>query len=153
MNLRASILFLLALTVPAVAAERIDYLKEIKPLLSGACYQCHSETQQKGGLRLDTGANALKGGEEGPVIIPGKSDESLLIKAVMGVAKNLPRMPYKKSPLDDEKVALLKQWIDEGAKSPADEKAESVLHWAFLPPPPSVKVPAEIGRASCRERV
>ena len=142
MNLRASILFLLALTVPAVAAERIDYLKEIKPLLSGACYQCHSETQQKGGLRLDTGANALKGGEEGPVIIPGKSDESLLIKAVMGVAKNLPRMPYKKSPLDDEKIALLKQWIDEGAKSPADEKAESVLHWAFVPPPPSVKVPA-----------
>ncbi|MEO6336128.1 MAG: PSD1 and planctomycete cytochrome C domain-containing protein [Verrucomicrobiota bacterium] len=141
MNLRVSILFLAALTVPAVAEERVNYLKEIKPLLSGACYQCHSETQQKGGLRLDTGANARKGGEKGAVIVPGKSDESLLIKAVMGVAKDMARMPYKKSPLDDEKIALLKKWIDEGASSPTDEKAESVLHWAFVPPPSLIAVP------------
>ena len=142
MNWLVRILSLMALTVPALSAEQVNYLKEIKPLLSGACYQCHSETQQKGGLRLDTGANARKGGEKGAVIVPGRSDESLLIKAVMGVAKDLPRMPYKKSPLDDEKVALLKKWIDEGAKSPANEKAESVLHWAFVPSPAVVPVPS-----------
>ncbi len=141
MNLRVSILLFASIVSPAIAAERIDYLKEIKPILSGACYQCHSETQQKGGLRLDTGANALKGGEKGPVIVPGKNEESLLIKAVSGTAKDLPRMPYKKTPLDDEKIALLKRWIDEGAKSPANEKAQSVLHWSFVPPPEKIPVP------------
>ncbi len=105
MNLRASILLFLGFAAPTFAAEPVDYAKEIKPILSGVCYQCHSETQQKGGLRLDTGANARKGGEKGPVIIPGKSEESLLIKAVSGTAKDLPRMPYKKTPLDDEKIA------------------------------------------------
>jgi len=139
---RAAIFCFLASLMPLGAADSVDYTKEIKPLLSGACYQCHSATQQKGGLRLDTGANALKGGEKGAVIIPGKSAESLLIQAVSGTAKDLPRMPYKKTPLSDDKIALLKRWIDQGAKSPADEKAESVLHWAFVPPPAVVPVPA-----------
>ena len=140
MNLRAFFL-LIAMPVSMLAAERVDYLKEIKPILSGACYQCHSETQQKHNLRLDTAAFALKGGDNGPAIVPGKSEESLLIKAVQGTAKDLARMPYKKTPLDEEKIALIKQWINEGAHAPSDEKAESVLHWAFVPPPAEVPVP------------
>lgn len=123
------------------SAEAVDYMKEIKPILSTACYQCHSETQQKHGLRLDTAASAIKGGQSGPAIVPGKSEESLLIKAVQGVAKDLPRMPFKKSPLDEEKVALLKRWIDEGAKAPADEKPDAVLHWSFVPPAQIVPMP------------
>ncbi len=142
MILRIGILLLMSYSAPVFAAESVDYLKEIKPLLSGACYQCHSETQQKHGLRLDTAAFALKGGTNGPAIVPGKSQESLLIKAVKGMAKELPRMPFKKTPLDDEKIALLEKWIDEGAKAPANEKAESVLHWAFVPPPQKVSVPS-----------
>jgi hypothetical protein len=141
MNLRASILLFSALSLSSFAAEPVDYTKEIKPILSGVCYQCHSETQQKGGLRLDTGANARKGGEKGAIIVPGKSEESLLIQAVSGTAKDLPRMPYKKSPLGDEKIALLKRWIDEGAKSPADEKSEAILHWSFIPPEKNIPVP------------
>lgn len=141
MNFRATIFIFCALTTPVWAGEAVDYTKEIKPILSGICYQCHSETQQKHGLRLDTAAYALKGGQSGPAIVPGKSEESLLIKAVSGTAHDLARMPFKKTPLDDEKIALLKRWIDQGAKSPADEKAESVLHWAFVPCPAVVPVP------------
>ena len=125
-----------------LAAEPVDYMKEIKPILSTACYQCHSETQQKHGLRVDTAASAIKGGQSGAAIVPGKSDESLLIKAVQGTAKDLARMPYKKSPLDEEKIALLKRWIDEGAKAPADEKTDAILHWSFVPPPAVVAVPS-----------
>ena len=135
--------FLTLVALPALA-QRVDYMKEIKPILSTACYQCHSETQQKHGLRVDTAASAIKGGQTGPAIIPGKSQESLLIKAIQGTAKDLARMPYKKSPLDEEKVALLKRWIDEGAHAPVDEKTDAVMHWSLVPPaekisPPSVK--------------
>ncbi len=61
MNLRVAILFFIGLAAPLFAGDSVNYLKEIKPILSQACYQCHSATQQKGGLRLDTGANARKG--------------------------------------------------------------------------------------------
>ncbi|MGI8965272.1 MAG: DUF1549 domain-containing protein, partial [Limisphaerales bacterium] len=141
MNLRVAILFFIGLAAPLFAGESVNYLKEIKPILSQACYQCHSATQQKGGLRLDTGANARKGGEKGMVIIAGKSEESLMIQAIKGIAKDLPRMPFKKTPLDDDKIALLKKWIDEGAQSPADEKSDAIVHWAFIPPPKNVPVP------------
>jgi hypothetical protein len=133
MNVRFGILAF-AVGCLSVSAQTVDYMKEIKPILSSYCYQCHSETQQKHGLRVDTAANAIKGGQSGPAIVPGKSEESLLIQAVMGTAKDLARMPYKKSPLEEEKIALLKRWIDQGAKAPADEKTDAVLHWSFVPP-------------------
>ncbi len=124
-----------------LAAEPVDYMKEIKPILSTACYQCHSTTQQKHGLRADTAAALFTGGQSGPAVVAGKGEESLLIKAVQGTAKDLPRMPYKKSPLDEEKIALLKRWVDEGAKAPANEKPDAILHWSFVPPPAVVEVP------------
>src|SRR5687768_10161107 len=137
MRLTAAIVSLLVAAGPAFA-EPVDYMKEIKPILSTACYQCHSETQQKHGLRVDTAAAILKGGDAGPAIVPGKSEDSLLIKAVQGVAKDLARMPYKKSPLDEEKIALLKRWIDEGAKAPADEKPDAIMHWSFVRSPDKI---------------
>ncbi|MDB6025388.1 MAG: cytochrome [Verrucomicrobiales bacterium] len=140
-NQRLGIVAAVWLTVTG-SAESVNYMKEIKPILSTACYQCHSATQQKHNLRVDTATSILKGGDHGPAIVRGKSDESLLIKAVQGVAKDLSRMPFKKAPLDEEKIALLKRWIDEGAKAPADEKPDAVLHWSFVPPPSTVAVPA-----------
>lgn len=126
----------------SLLAEPVNYMKEIKPVLSTACYQCHSATQQKHGLRVDTAAAILKGGQSGAAIVPGDSANSLLIKAVQGTAKDLSRMPYKKGPLEDEKVALLKRWIDEGAHAPANEKPDAVMHWSFVPVAESLPVPA-----------
>jgi len=65
-------------------AAPVDYLREIRPLLSQNCYQCHGASQQKHGLRLDTAALAVKGGEHGPAILPGRSDASLLVQVLMG---------------------------------------------------------------------
>ena len=75
---------------PAVDRE-IDFEKEIRPLLSSRCLKCHSSKKQKGGLRLDLRTAALKGGDSGAVIQPGKSAESRLVLMVAGKAKK--RMP------------------------------------------------------------
>ena len=124
------------LIVPALgqAAPPVDYAADIKPLLATHCYQCHAATQQKGGLRLDTAIAALKGGSHGPGLKAGSSRESLLIKAIEGAHPELSRMPYKKPPLAPAKIALLKRWIDEGAKAPANERPDKSTHWAFTKP-------------------
>src|SRR5665213_4336928 len=62
----------------------VDYVTEIKPLLARHCTSCHGTEKQKSGLRLDTGAAAAKGGDNGAAIEPGKSAESLLIQAITG---------------------------------------------------------------------
>jgi hypothetical protein len=122
---------LLGVGTPAFA---VDYLKEVKPLLTETCYKCHGASQQKGSLRMDTAAFMLKGGDAGPSYQPGRSGESLLIKVVKGEHDDISRMPYKKPPLTEAQIKLLAAWIDEGAKAPADEKPESGKHWAFIPP-------------------
>src|SRR5690348_7079391 len=84
--------WLMGLVVTASAAvasgddspEAVDYVQDIKPILSRRCYSCHGALKQKNDLRLDTAALAAKGGSGGPAIVPGKSGESLLIDAVTG---------------------------------------------------------------------
>src|SRR5262245_7453518 len=56
--------------------------KQVWPLLSSRCVSCHSAEKQKGGLRLDSRAALLKGGDTGPALVPGKTKESLLLQAV-----------------------------------------------------------------------
>ncbi len=119
---------------PAQIRAAIDYVREVKPMLAEHCYKCHGASQQKGELRVDTAAFTLKGGENGAGFKPGKSAESLLILAVKGAHDSISRMPYKKPPLTEAQVALLAQWIDEGAKAPLDEAPESARHWSFIPP-------------------
>ncbi|NBV22951.1 MAG: DUF1549 domain-containing protein [Proteobacteria bacterium] len=124
----------IAASAVTLAAAPVDYVKEIQPLLAQHCYQCHGATQPKHGLRLDTAASAIKGGQTGPAIQPGKSSDSLLVQVITGSHKDITRMPYKKAPLTDAQIALVRQWIEEGAKAPANEQPGSKLHWAFLAP-------------------
>ena len=128
----------------AAAGAPVDYARDVKPLLAAHCYKCHGATQQKNGLRLDTAASALKGGENGPAYQPGSSRGSLLLQVAKGAHAEIPRMPYKRAALDEAAIATLAAWIDEGAKAPDGEQPDSAQHWAFLPPvrPP---VPAVTG--------
>ncbi len=124
----------IAASTAALTAAPVDYVKEIQPLLAQHCYQCHGATQPKHGLRLDTAAFALKGGQNGPAILPGKSSDSLLVQVISGTHKDITRMPYKKPALPDAQIALVRQWIDEGAKAPANEQPGSKVHWSFIAP-------------------
>jgi hypothetical protein len=129
-----AILFAAGATTLVRGAEPVDYVQQVKPLLAETCYKCHGASQQKGGLRMDTAALALKGGDTGPAFKPGKSADSLMIQAVLGTHPDISRMPYKKPPLTEPQIALLKNWVDQGAKAPGDEKPEVARHWAFIPP-------------------
>ncbi len=106
---------------------------DVRPLLLRHCTMCHGALKQEGGLRLDTGDLIRQGADSGPVIVPGKSDESLLLAAVTR-AEN--RMPADAEPLSEADTALLRRWIDRGAEAPRGEPtpADPRQHWAFQPP-------------------
>jgi hypothetical protein len=122
------------LSTSAVQAAPVDYLREVKPLLAQRCYQCHGAAQQKSGLRLDTVALALKGGEHGPSFKVGNSAESLLIQVVKGAHADIAQMPYKKPPLIHAEIDLLVAWIDQEPKADLSERPESAKHWSFVAP-------------------
>jgi hypothetical protein len=117
------------------AAADVDYLKQVKPLLEARCYACHGALKQKGGLRLDTAALAIQGGDSGPAVVAGDPAKSELIGRV--TAKGDERMPpeHEGEPLTAAQVDLLRKWVAAGALHPADEKPEADPrdHWAFKP--------------------
>ncbi|QDU25256.1 Planctomycete cytochrome C [Anatilimnocola aggregata] len=129
----ALLLGLFLVPTPSPAAP-VDYTREVKPLLQATCVKCHGAGTQKSDLKLDTAAGAMKGGVSGPSVVPGKASESLLIQSIEGNHDYIPKMPYKRPPLDAAQVALLKRWIDEGATAPTDEKPSDDRHWAFIAP-------------------
>jgi mono/diheme cytochrome c family protein len=118
--------------------HQVDFVHEIQPIFSKDCYECHGPEKQKGGLRLDSKVAALKGGDSGPLLVSGKSKESLLIQAVEGSKADLARMPKKRDPLSAEQLALLRTWIDQGASWPDDApvavRKDWRKHWAFKAP-------------------
>jgi hypothetical protein len=99
--------------------QRINIFEnEVRPLLAAECYECHGEEKAKGGLRLDHIDLILKGGDNGPAIVPGKSGESLLIEAIHRSDPDF-EMPPKKA-LTGAQVALLETWIASGATWPEE---------------------------------
>jgi hypothetical protein len=119
----------------SASAEPVDYVRDVKPILKERCFACHGALRQKSGLRLDSAALIRKGGKGGPVVVARKSDESPLIDAVLG--RGRPRMPPEKEgpPLTVAQIAVLRAWIDAGAKTPDESAPEDPRkHWAFRPP-------------------
>jgi mono/diheme cytochrome c family protein len=100
--------------LPAPVAHKIDFTKEIKPIIEKSCANCHGHGRSKGDFRVDNGETFRKGGDSGSPIVPGKSAESLLIELVMGFDPDAV-MPKKGSKLKPEQIALLRAWIDQGA--------------------------------------
>jgi len=117
--------------------------KNVRPILSDRCYECHSaaKNSSKGGLILDSRDGAFKGGDEGPSVVPGNLEKSLLIKAVRYTDPEF-SMPPKKTggKLPDDKIAILEEWVKMGAPMPAGGSAKLTGltgkardHWAFQP--------------------
>lgn len=113
----------------------IDYKTRIKPLLQAHCFACHGTLKQESALRLDAGNLILKGGEIGPAVITGKPQESLLYQVLIeDAAFEMPPEGQGRKLKPDE-VQLIKTWIEQGARFPADDQPESAPsdHWAFQP--------------------
>jgi len=102
---------------PPSDKKGLTYAKDIKPILETACFRCHNENGARAGVRLDDLEALLKGGKEGKVIVPGKSEKSKLVLAVAQVDEKTAMPPKKMSkPLTAEQVGLIRAWIDQGAK-------------------------------------
>jgi hypothetical protein len=117
------------------------YREKIEPVLKAQCFRCHSDEAErlKGGLHLDSLTGMLKGGDSGPAIVSGKSDESLLIQAIRhegGLA-----MPPKRAKLSEEVIADFVKWVNLGAPGLPETRSDdagspseaSRRHWAFQP--------------------
>jgi hypothetical protein len=104
-----------AAKLPAPASRPVHFGPDIRPMLEASCMKCHGRGKNKGGFSIETRETFLKGGDTGPALVVGKSGESLVVELVMGFDPDSV-MPKKGSKLKPEQVALLRAWIDQGAK-------------------------------------
>ena len=110
------------------SGQEVHFSRDIRPILNQNCVACHGGVRQKNGVSFIFREEALGKGKSGKMtIVPGKPDESELIARVTSRDPEA-RMPYHAPPLPPQQVALLRQWIKEGAKWED--------HWAFVPPTP-----------------
>jgi hypothetical protein len=131
------LLFLIAVLIPAASEARaIDFATEIEPILRDNCFDCHGPDEQESQFRLDRLATMLSGGNSGePAVVPGKPDESFLLKLIRH------KEPGKEMPPDESlpkrEIELIEQWIADGAKTPKSYGPAKVdvnlSHWAFQP--------------------
>ncbi len=141
----------LVLAQPAAGDEQDFFKQRVQPLLERRCYECHSHRAKElqGSLTLDSRSGWMKGGDSGTAIVPGKPDESLLIKAVRRASKDLQMPPGEK--LKDDEIAVLVEWVRRGAVDPrespdsesgggswTEKLAQRRKHWCWQP----VKRPA-----------
>ncbi|HUS08527.1 MAG TPA: c-type cytochrome domain-containing protein, partial [Bryobacteraceae bacterium] len=95
------------------AGGQPNFSSEVAPLLKDKCVACHGPAQQMAALNLSSSEALLKGGQNGPSVIPGKAADSRLYKRVAGLEQ--PAMPLGNK-LSDREVQILKDWIDNGAR-------------------------------------
>lgn len=113
----------------------VDFEKEILPTFKNNCLACHNQTKAKAELVLETPQSILKGGESGPAVVPGKSADSLLLKAATHQSADLTMPPrdnkVNAADLTPEELGLVKLWIDQGAKG--EVRGPAPIDWIPLP--------------------
>jgi len=123
-------LFLIAVTATHAAEEKIDFDRQVRPILSEHCYRCHGPdaNDRKAGLRLDLAEGAIAAAESGKVaVVPGKPDASELVARIFSADQDVVMPPPDiNKPLSAEQKEVLKKWIAGGAKYQK--------HWSFVPP-------------------
>lgn len=121
---------------PAASAN-VSFERDVAPIFAAKCASCHGAARQTSGLRLDDPAAAMQGGYGGKVILPGNASESPLIHRITG-AKGLVPMPMGSKGLPENEAAIIRAWIDQGAKFSAASPVAATSrpqsrHWAFQP--------------------
>ncbi len=100
----------------AQAADKIDFAKQILPILKDSCFKCHGPKKQKADLRLDVPKAIMEGSDEGEVVIPGKAAESTLYTRVILPPDDDDIMPPQGDPLTKEQANLIRDWINQNAE-------------------------------------
>ncbi|OYW19122.1 MAG: hypothetical protein B7Z55_09450, partial [Planctomycetales bacterium 12-60-4] len=133
--------------------QQVDLFElHVRPVLVTHCIKCHGDAKQEGALRLTQLEELLRGGESGPVIVPGKPDESLMLEALRYESLEMP----PDHPLDPKLIAGIEKWIANGAPWPKLEKLRPVTtitaedrDWWCIQPIRDPEVPAVDDRSWC----
>ncbi len=125
--------------LPPAATGAINFARDVQPILAARCVSCHGAEKQKGGLRLDTAAEALKGGDTGVILKPRDVAGSRLLFLVAGLDPDIKQMPpAPKPPLSAAEIGKLRAWVEQGAAWPKDivitvTETKKTTHWAYQP--------------------
>ena len=106
---------------PPAAKKGVTYDKDIKAMVEKSCLQCHTGEKPKAKYRMDTREDFIKGGDSGdPAVVPGKSEKSLVVLYAAGLVEDMEMPPTDKREKypawTKEQIALVRAWIDQGAK-------------------------------------
>ncbi len=140
---------------PSFSPEQVAFFEtKVRPVLAASCQKCHGEAKQSSGLRLDSREAMLEGGENGPAVVSGNPDQSLMIQVVRHIHADI-KMPPK-GKLSETEIESISGWVKMGMPWPesvtktgagASDDA-SKTHWAFLPvkvvTPPTVKAQTKV---------
>src|SRR6266851_2987554 len=122
---------------PLAPAADVDFTHDVHPILAEHCFACHGGDKRSGGLSLRDHAEALKGGRSGPVIMPGRSADSLMMKRISATTSPMPPVGPR---LNAVEIATIRNWIDGGARETAQGPAARTwiatleLHKPDIPP-------------------
>lgn len=127
----------LALFLPAcgvldlspLTLERVNFERQVKPILEMSCLECHQPRYLTGGLNLETKQTAMKGGRSGPVIVPGSPHKSLLYRVLLLGHESPVAMPPTPERLDRDYEQIIHDWIQQGAKWPDGVRLVPPQEW------------------------
>lgn len=119
------------------AADKVDFQKQIQPILEKNCVKCHGSEKQKGKLRLDSKDAAMKGGKDGVIIVAGDAAKSDLYRRITLPPGHDDIMPNEGDPLTKEQADLIRDWINQGADWPLTAEAKPAAA-----PSPESQLPA-----------
>ncbi|HZZ42948.1 MAG TPA: DUF1549 domain-containing protein [Tepidisphaeraceae bacterium] len=122
----------------SLTQTKVDYEKDVRPILDSTCVECHGQGKTRGGLKLTTGSGILKGGTSGMALVAHEPDKSTIIRRVMGL-DGKKRMPLEKPALTDKQIAILRAWITEGG--PVGDVKNEKKTWEVRLEPRDVKLP------------
>lgn len=138
----------LAFIANTQAQTKVDFAKDIHPILQQNCVKCHGPEKQKGKLRLDSREAALKGGKGGPAFVAGDAAKSELHRRVILPKTDDDFMPTEGEPLPKAQLDLLREWINQGAVWPEIAAAKP----AAPTTPPGPVLPADFKPSAAEQK-
>lgn len=139
---RIHLIPLLLLATPLIASAQeksVSYFRDIRPILNSNCNACHKPEKNKGELDMTSFASLMKGGKHGPAVVVGDPHKSKLIEMISG---DDPDMPKDGDPLKKEQIALVEQWIKQGARDDTPAAGTSIVRTPVYTVPPIVSAMA-----------
>lgn len=150
-KLKTSLALTIALAL-TVSSHAVDFAHEIVPILKTHCAKCHLGDKRKGGFSMNTREDLLAGGENGKAVIPGKTDQSLLLELLTTKDED-DRMPPDGVPLSTKEIATIKSWINEGLTWETGFRFDKPAYEPPLRPRHPRLPPAVAGRTNPVDRI